>query len=136
MHTYGFHAVPQNGVRRFGAFAADAHHCIMVRVLTPPNRRMWHECSCTHTRAPPRPLGHPDTTQLCRRARSRKGQALRVALRAILDRFCARRLLLDRGSGRRNVFQVEQRNRGKRKWIGPLGPPLDKKRPIEGVEHG
>ena len=25
-------------------------------------------------------------------------------------RFCARRLLLDRGSGRRNVFQVEQRN--------------------------
>ena len=34
-------------------------------------------------------------------------------------------------SGRRNGCQVEQRNSGTRKWIGPLRQPLDKKRTIQ-----
>jgi hypothetical protein len=99
-------------VRRFGAFAADAHHCIMVRVITQPNRRMWHECSCTicglHLDSPSSRPAH----QVCRRARNRKGQALAGgATRAILYRSCARRPLgcVWVGTKKRSC-QIEQRN--------------------------
>ena len=34
------------------SFAADAHHCIMVRVSAPTAYKDVHECSCTNPRAP------------------------------------------------------------------------------------
>src|SRR5262249_9751001 len=65
------------------SFAADAHHCIMVRASGPPHTRMWHEGSCTtrelssdfviptHSSVPS--CSEPSRTSLA------------VALRAILD---------------------------------------------------
>jgi hypothetical protein len=57
--VHGFKCRPSEWVRRLGALAADAHHCIMVWVFGPPNRRMWRELFVHHMRAP---LGrrHPD----------------------------------------------------------------------------
>ncbi len=48
------------------SFAADAHHCIMVRVSGPPNTRMWHELVAPHAGSPPIVI---PTTAVCRRSR-------------------------------------------------------------------
>jgi hypothetical protein len=73
--------------------------------------------------------------QVCRRARSPQGQGpYGVALRAILDRSCARRPYRSLWVGtKKRAAQVEQRNEGTRKWIGPLRHPLAKNRPIQGM---
>ena len=61
------------------SFAADAHHCIMVRVLwVPPNRRMWRDPYVHHTRAPPRPR-HPDTAKCAGVLEAVKGEAPSLA---------------------------------------------------------
>ena len=43
---------PTRSPRRRGR-VADAHHCIMVGSLNPPNTRMWHEYSSTNARIVP-----------------------------------------------------------------------------------
>ena len=60
-----------------------------------------------------------------------KDKALRVALRAILDRFCARRLYAIVGRDEETACQVEQRNWSRNKWIGPPGAPLTKITPYK-----
>ena len=93
------------------SFRCDAHHCIMVWVLT----HRIQGCGTNvraHTRAPPR-TSSSRPKQVCRRARTRQGRSPCGcgATRLILDRFCARRLYAIVGSGRRNgLGQVEQRN--------------------------
>jgi hypothetical protein len=82
---------PKEWVRRLRALAADAHHCIMVGSLV-HRIEAWHDCSCTHMRAPLRHR-HPDTLKYAVVLGAIKDKALRVALRAILDRSCARRPL-------------------------------------------
>src|SRR5215471_18639407 len=81
--------------------AADAHHCIMVWVFGPPHTRMWHDHSCTQPQLPSDVVipTHASVPSCSEPSRTRP---LRVALRAILDHSCARRLLAPCGSGRRN----------------------------------
>jgi hypothetical protein len=96
--THGFHAAVKNGPAAPGAFAADAHYCIMVRsVPDRPNTRLWRGCPRLRWRAP---LGfclrpatgmiHP-TNLTCRRARDRQGQVASRWPTATLDSHCARR---------------------------------------------
>jgi len=75
----------------------------MVWVFGPPHTRMWHEhhASCTNPQLPSNVV-IPDTPKCVVVLEALKDEPLRVALRAILDRFCARRPLLHRGSGRGN----------------------------------
>ena len=57
----GFHAGKKNGSAA-RSFAADAHECIMVRVMDPPDTRSWRDYD-------PRPESglpsdrHPDRTK-------------------------------------------------------------------------
>src|SRR5215510_3775414 len=81
--------------------AADAYPCIMVWVFDPPHTRMWHDASCTNPQLPSNAV-IPDSLKCAVVLEALKDEPLRVALRAILDRFCARRPLLHRGSGRGN----------------------------------
>jgi hypothetical protein len=55
---HGFDAVRQNGsaASELSLRCASLHHGLGPH---PPNTRMWHECSCYHTRAP-LGLRHPD----------------------------------------------------------------------------
>jgi len=55
-----------------------------------------------HQPAAPLERAIPDTTKCAVVLEAVQGQAFGVALRAILDRFCARRRCRSRGSGRRN----------------------------------
>src|SRR5262249_6097982 len=101
-HVYGFDAGQQNGpaASEPRCRCASLHHG--PGLLAPPNRRMWRDFFVHHIAGSPR-LRHPDTGQVCRRARSRQGWDLRWrADAAILDRFCARRLTHLCGSGRGN----------------------------------
>ena len=85
-------AVPQNG-------SAASELSLPMRITaswsgsSPPNRRMWRECSCTTCELPRTSSSRPQ--QVCRRAQSHQGQASSVAARwtASLDRSCARRPL-------------------------------------------
>jgi len=55
------------------SFAADAHGCIMVRVLEPTGYKVVARLIRARRRAPLRSSSRPH--QACRRARSRQGQA-------------------------------------------------------------
>src|ERR1700738_2109052 len=89
------------------SFAADAHDCIMVRVLGPTGYKV-----VARLIAPERGLPsdrHPDRHQPCCRARSCQGVAWqrrslseRVGATANLDSFCARQRQARCRSGRRN----------------------------------
>ena len=89
----------------------------------------------TFPRAPTRSSPRTSSSrhaQVCRRARSHQGQAYRwppdgrPALTAPVRADHS-----DVRSGRRNGCQIEQRNSGTRKWIGPLGHPLTKFAPYK-----
>jgi len=72
--------------------AADAHHCIMVWVFGPPHTRMWHDHSCTQPQLPS-DVVIPTTASVPSCSEPSRTRPFRVALRAILDRSCARRRL-------------------------------------------
>src|SRR5262245_34124385 len=60
--------------------------------------------------------------------------SLAVALRAILDRSCARRSSRCVWVGtKKRAARSNKETGGRRKWIGPLGHPLDKRLPIQGI---
>jgi hypothetical protein len=65
--------------------------------------------SCT-TRELPLDFVIPDPTKCAVVLEALKDEALRVALRAILARFCARRLYSIAGRDEETGYQVEQRN--------------------------
>ena len=90
MSPHGFNAVSQNGSAA-SELAADAYPCIMVWVSGPPHTRMWHDASCTNPQLPSN-FVIPDTPKCAVVLEAVQGQApCGVTLRAILDRFCARR---------------------------------------------
>ena len=121
------------------SFAADAHDCIMVRVLGPTEYKVVARL----IRAPARGLPsdrHPDRIERAavlgavkvwpgkRRAPGKAGAT------ANLDSSCARRLCNTAGRGEETGPQVEQRNRSKKqeRKIAAL-KPLDNKSPIQGA---
>src|SRR5262249_24946727 len=73
----------------------------------------------------------PTTTSVPSCSNPSRTKPLRVALRAILDRFCARRLYAIVGRDEETACQVEQRNWSRNKWIGPPGTPLTKITPYK-----
>jgi hypothetical protein len=73
---------------------------------------MWHDCSCTHMRAPLRHR-HPDTLKYAVVLGAIKDKALRVALRAILDRSCARRPLRRVGRNEETVARSNKETVGR-----------------------
>ena len=119
------------------SFAADAHDCIMVRVLDPPNTRSWRD--------DPRPESglpsdrHPDRTKravVLEAVKVWPGKTRvcrKVGVTANLDSSCARRLCNTAGRGEETRLQAEQRNRSRK--MRAL-KPLDKKRPIQGGLDG
>jgi hypothetical protein len=114
-----------------------------------------------HLPAAPLEHRHPRHAQVCRRARSRtRTSPCGVALRTILDRFCARRpsrlrsgrgkacgaVELEKWPWRERARTIRRarthggcparkKKHGHRKLIGPVGHPLDKNRPIQGTSH-
>src|SRR5262245_26293836 len=110
--SYGFDAVRQNGsaASELSLRCASLHHGLGPH---PPNTRMWHECSCT-TRGLPSDFVIPTTTSVPSCSNPSRTKPLRVALRAILDRFCARRLYAIVGRDEETACQVEQRNSERR----------------------
>src|ERR1700724_1889536 len=115
------------------SFAADAHDCIMVRVLGPTEYKAVARLIRARKRAPPRIVvvwrtaGKARPTELaCRRARDRQGQAASRWPAATLDRHCARRPIKAR-SGR-----GDDRHLGRtRRWKGST-IKLDNNCPIQG----
>src|ERR1700687_6420542 len=120
------------------SFAADAHDCIMVRVLGPTEYKVVARL----IRAPARGLPadrHPARIERAavlgavkvwpgkRRARGKAGAT------ANLDSSCARRLCNTAGRGEETGFQVEARNKSRKqeRKIAAL-KPLDNKGPIQG----
>jgi hypothetical protein len=100
--THGFNAVTQNG--------SAASELAPMRILH-HGLGLWPAAykhvarSFVHRPAAPLGLVIPDTPcimQSC--SKPSKDKPIRVALRAILDCFCARRRSPDGGSGRRNGF--------------------------------
>ena len=111
--------------------AADAHHCIMVWVFGPPHTRMWHDPSCTQPQLPsdvviPTTASVPSCSEPSRTRPFgwRYAPSLTAPARAGVS--------IEWVGTKKRAAQVEQRNRGTRKWIGPLAHPLDKNRPIQG----
>lgn len=122
------------------SFAADAHGCIMVRVLGPTEYKVVARLF----RAPDSGLPsdrHPDRIERAGVLGAVKvwpgnGRAHgKVGRTANLDSSCARRLCNTAGRGEETGFQVEQRNRSRKKGrkIAVL-KPLDNKHPIQGVQ--
>jgi hypothetical protein len=121
------------------SFAADAHDCIMVRVLGPTEYKVVArliratESGLLSDRHPDRieraaVLGAVKVWPGKRRARGKAGAT------ANLDSSCARRLCNTAGRGEETGFQVEQRNRSRKqeRKIAAL-KPLDNKSPIQGA---
>src|SRR5262245_11477821 len=105
------------------SFAADAHHCIMVRVSDPPNRRMWHECSCT-TRGLPLDFVIPTTAKCAAVLEAVKDEPSVGADAPILDRFSARTgSTYPCGSGRGNGLPDRTRKLTMRKDSPPGAGP-------------
>ena len=128
-------AVPQNG-------PAASELSLPMRITaswsgssSPPNRRMWRECSCT-TCELPSDVVIPTTTSVpsCSKP-SRPSLSLAAQWAASLDRSCARRPHSVCGSGRRNGYQGRTKKLKDEKMDRTLGGhPLDKVRPIEGAD--
>ena len=91
--------------------------------LDPPNTRLWRDRSARERGLPSDRLllTQPDCIRWCSRARNFQGQALRVVAEEAtsLDSSCARRLAAVAGRDEETGFQIEQRNR-RRKKDGPL----------------
>src|ERR1700731_2362092 len=117
------------------SFAADAHECIMVRVLDPPDTRSWRDLIRAQESGLPSDR-HPDRTKRAVVLEAVKvwpgkgGVRRKVGASANLDSSCARRLCNTAGRGEETELQVEQRNRTRKKDAAPK--PLDKKGPIQG----
>ena len=130
--NHGFDAVVQNGsaASELSLRCASLHHGLGPH---PPNTRMWHECSCYHTRAP-LGLSSSRPQQACRRARTRQGPrpllvgATRPSLTASV-RAGSTRLWV---GAKKRLARSNKETLREEKWIGPFGHPLDKNRPIQG----
>ena len=92
------------------SFRCDAHHCIMVWVFTHRIQGCGTNVRAT-TRGLPSDFVIPTTTSVPSCSNPSRTKPSRVALRAILDRFCARRPPHSVWVGaRKRVVQVEQGN--------------------------
>ena len=116
------------------SFAADAHECIMVRVLDPPDTRSWRDWSAPGKRAPlgsssPIASSVPSCSMLSRRGLPRSVRAVGLERRPALTASARAGLCNAAGRGEETGSQVEQRNEEKR--CAALRP-LDKKSPIQG----
>ena len=97
---HGSNAGKKNGSAA-SELAADAYPCIMVWVFGPPHTSMWHEASCTDAQLPS-DLSSPTRSSVPACSKPPKDEPFGWRYAHILDCFCARRLSLDRGSGRGN----------------------------------
>ena len=115
------------------SFAADAHDCIMVTILTDrPNTRLWRvlrplASSPRNCRRLPELEARP-THLACRRARDRQGQVASRWPAATLDRHCARRPIKAQVGTRR-----WSRKCGRTRRWNDLKIRLDNNRPIQGL---
>src|SRR6267142_5662711 len=120
------------------SFAADAHDCIMVRVLGPTGYKVVARLIAPESELPSD--RHPDRTKRAVVLEAVKvwpgkgGACHEVGATANLDSSCARRLCNTAGRGEETGFQVEQRNRSRKqeREIAAL-KPLDKKSAIQGT---
>src|SRR5215470_4464630 len=121
------------------SFAADAHDCIMVRVLGPTEYKVVARLIRATESGLPSDR-HPDHIECAAVLRAvkvwpGKGRARgKVSATANLDSSCARRLCNTAGRGEETGFQVEQRNRSRKqeREIAAL-KPLDNKDPVQGA---
>jgi hypothetical protein len=118
------------------SFAADAHDCIMVRVLGPTGYKVVARLNRARKRAPSD--RHPDRTKRCHRARSRQGVAWQGW--SVPQGWCdgqPRQLLRTLASakpesGRRNGFSDRTKKLTKEKDEPPCLNFLTKKAPYKG----
>ena len=124
------------------SFAADAHGCIMVRVLGPTGYKVVARLIRAESGLPSD--RHPDRTKRAGVLEAVKvwpgkvGVCRKIGATANLDSSCARWLCNTAGRGEETGFQVEQRNRSRkqaRKQVAAL-KPLDNKDPIQGSTPG
>jgi hypothetical protein len=103
-------------VRRLGAFAADAHHCIMGWVSAPTEYKDVARMFVHHTRAPLE-RRHPDHSKCAVVLEAFKDEPSVGANAPILDRFCARRL-----------YSIA--------WVGAKKRAIKSNKETEGKENG
>ena len=97
------------------SFAADAHHCIMVRVVRhPPNTSMWRDPRANQAGSPrsviPTTPSVPSCSELSRYGLAMMAARGNVGATANLDSPCARQRLGLVGRGEETGCQIEQRN--------------------------
>jgi hypothetical protein len=120
------------------SFAADAHDCIMVRVLGPTEYKVVARLIRATESGLPSDR-HPDRIKRAVVLEAVKvwpgkgGVRRKVGATANLDSSCARRLCNTAGRGEETVLQVEQRNESRKQERCAALKPLDKKRPIQGA---
>jgi hypothetical protein len=120
------------------SFAADAHDCIMVRVLGPTEYKVVARLIRATESGLPSDR-HPDRIKRAVVLEAVKvwpgkgGVRRKVGATANLDSSCARRLCNTAGRGEETVLQVEQRNESRKQERCAALKPLDKKRTIQGA---
>jgi len=137
--------------------AADAYPCIMVWVFDPPHTRMWHDASCTNPQLPSNAVipdslkcavvleavqGHapagwryaPSLTASARAGISapRSGRGKACGADRTREMPWRKRAPAETALHERERLPGLAKKDRRRILIGPVGHPLDKKRPIQG----
>ena len=117
------------------SFAADAHDCIMVRVLGPTGYKVVARLNRAPKAGSPliviaTAFSVPSCSKPSRYGLARAKHAARLVRRPILT-ASARIDLSDAGRDEETDFEIKSRNRRRKKMRGP-GKFLDKESPIQG----
>ena len=118
MDSMAYHAVTENGSRRFGASQPMRITASWFRSLDPPHTRLWRDSALERELPSNRHLADLAPTAFDGAAvlGTVKAQALRVVAEEAtsLDSSCARRLATVAGRDEETGFQIEQRNDGRK----------------------
>src|SRR5258706_12206345 len=118
------------------SFAADAHDCIMVRVLGPTGYKVVARLNRAPKAGSPliviaTALSVPSCSKPSRYGLARAKHCRKVGATANLDSFCAHRPQRCAGRDEETDFEIKSRNRRRKKMRGP-GKFLDKESAIQG----
>jgi len=127
--THGFNAVRMGPPPR--SFRCDAHHCIMVRVAAPTAYKDVARMFVHPHAGLPSDVRYPDQSNCAVVLGTVKDEPSVGADAPILDRSCARQPTRKLGRGEETGLPCRTKKLGIRKWIGPLGHPLDRNFPIQ-----
>jgi hypothetical protein len=119
MDSMAYHAVTENGSRRFGASQPMRITASWFGSLDPPHTRLWRDRSALERELPSNRLLAdlaPTAFDGAAVLGTVKAQALRVVAEEAtsLDSSCARRLATVAGRDEETGFQIEQRNDGRK----------------------